>query len=214
MNQDEFLKHIQSCPWPLKLNLTGIFSSKPSPSQGNKVMNRNQFAILESITNPEVKDYLLYRLLDDSKEPMRVLHWFAEVKTEIKEEVISNTLELMEITKEDLQRFVDLCKANDEAADDLYQYMQETTVLPTEVFSPIADSICLGHFLITDGDDVCFDNDITSANNWDWNTFLFNLFEDIVHTLANVDEEEDAELIEIAEERKDQPRIRVNINDL
>ena len=177
-------------------------------------MNRNQFAILESIANPEVKDYLLYRLLDDKGEPMRVGHWFAEVKAEFKEEVISKTLELMKITKEDLQRFVDLCKANDEAADDLYQYMQETAVLPAEVFSPVADSICLGHFLITNGDDVSFDNDISTGNNWDWNTFLFNVFEDIVHTLANIDEAEDAELIEIAEERKDQPRIRVNINDL
>ena len=177
-------------------------------------MNRNQFSILETITNPEVKNYLLYRLLDDSRVPMQTEHWFKDIDDSIKEEVISKTLELMGITKEDLNRFVELCKTDDEAADDLYQYMQDTTVLPAEVFATVVDSVCLGHFLITDGDDFSFDNDIDASNIWDWNTFLFNLFEDIVHTLANVDEEEDAELSAIAEERKDQPRIRVNINEL
>ena len=177
-------------------------------------MNRNQFSILETITNPEVKNYLLYRLLDDSRVPMQTEHWFKDIDDSIKEEVISKTLELMGITKEDLNRFVELCKTDDEAADDLYQYMQDTAVLPAEVFATVVVSVCLGHFLITDGDEFSFDGDIYTSNNWDWNTFLFNLFEDIVHTLANVDEEEDAELSAIAEERKDQPRIRVNINDL
>ena len=177
-------------------------------------MNRNQFSILESVTSPEVKDYLLYRLLDDSRVPMRAVHWFKDTDDSIKEEVISKTLELMGITKEDLNRFVELCKTDDEAADDLYQYMQDTAVLPAEVFATVVDSVCLGHFLITNGDDGYVDCGNAIADSWDWNTFLFNLFEDIVHTLANVDEEEDAELSAIVEERKDQPRIRVNINDL
>ena len=177
-------------------------------------MNRNQFSILETITNPEVKNYLLYRLLDDSRVPMQTEHWFKDIDDSIKEEVISKTLELMGITKEDLNRFVELCKTDDEAADDLYAYMQETYSLSAELFSPVVNSACLGHFLITNGDDVQFDGWVYFPKCWDWNTFLFNLFEDIVHTLANVDEEEDAELSAIVEERKDQPRIRVNINEL
>ena len=209
-------EHIALCPWFKKeINLSGMLLSIPSLYQRNKQMNRNQFSILESVTSPEVKDYLLYRLLDDSRVPMRAVHWFKDTDDSIKEEVISKTLELMGITKEDLNRFVELCKTDDEAADDLYQYMQDTAVLPAEVFATVVDSVCLGHFLITDGDDFSFDNDIDASNNWDWNTFLFNLFEDIVHSLASMGEaDEDEELAEVVEKRKDQPRIRVNINDL
>ena len=207
-------EHIALCPWFKKeINLSGMLLSIPSLYQRNKQMNRNQFSILETITNPEVKNYLLYRLLDDGRVPMQTEHWFKDIDDSIKEEVISKTLELMGITKEDLNRFVELCKTDDEAADDLYAYMQETYSLSAELFSPVVNSACLGHFLITNGDNVQFDDGVISKG-WDWNTFLFNLFEDIVHTLANVDEEEDVELSAIVEERKDQPRIRVNINDL
>lgn len=178
-------------------------------------MNRNQFSILETVATPEVKDYLLYRLIGDRCEPMRANHWFKDIASEIKEEVISNVLKLMEITPEDLQRFIDYNKVNEEAADDLYQHIMEMETLPEDVFGPVVNSTCLGHFLMMDGDDIKPDDDVYKVNtDSDWNIFLFNLFEDIVYALAIVDEEEDAELIAIAEERKDQPRIRVNINDL
>ena len=107
-------EHIALCPWFKKeINLSGMLLSIPSLYQRNKQLNRHQFSILESVTSPEVKDYLLYRLLDDSRVPMRAVHWFKDIDDSIKEEVISKTLELMGITKEDLNRFVDLCNLYD-----------------------------------------------------------------------------------------------------
>lgn len=148
-------------------------------------MNVRQFNIINQIQNEVLRTFFLYRLLDEDSDsyPTGVPYVFGDFERSYKNDIINITLDIMEITHEDLARLLTFIDEND--IDDLYRHMSEAVgYLDKEIFYPLLDTDCLGSFLMRFKGRVKFHNS-GDIKDYDWNINLFSFFEEVLFHLID-----------------------------